>query len=255
MEKLFEDFIINDITICIEIYTPKNVRRNINKRQNFGMLFSTCGKVNYYHNKNIYTTDQKHFIIVPKDATYHLIGEKDDLNYVINFECNLKLDQIIQCEINNSNTIETAKDMIDIYSKQLPGWKNIIRSYIYNIVQSQLEKGSINELPNHLKLCKNYIDINFKNSDLTNEKIAKSANISAVYMQKEFKKYLNISPHKYLCEIRIKRAKLLLSTTNYSVTEVAYMIGFSSVYDFSRTFKKSTGLSPFNYKKSNKIHL
>ena len=56
---------------------------------------------------------------------------------------------------------------------------------------------------------------------------------------------------KYLSNIRIETAKHMLLSDNYSVSEIAESVGFSSVYSFSRSFKKTTGISPTDFLKEN----
>ena len=67
----------------------------------------------------------------------------------------------------------------------------------------------------------------------------------------QFYKYYNdffgISPMADLQEARIRRAKVLLSDRNISVTEVAARCGYKSIQHFSRTFKEHCGVSPLNY--------
>ena len=254
MRNLLEDIIFKDIIVCAEIYSSKGKRRNIANRNSYGLIFSTCGKVNYYHNNKIYSTDLTSFIFVPKGVSYQLICEKEDNSIVVNFDCNIESDHFIGFKINNKNTLEIAKEIIDVYTQRPLGWKNIIRCHLYSIITSQLEIKNTHNYPTHLARCIECIERNYTNNKITNEMIAKYANISGIYMQKEFVKYLNISPHKYLCNIRINKAKILLSSSYLSVSEIAYQVGFSSVYDFSRTFKKATKTSPLNYRKTNLIH-
>ncbi len=58
-----------------------------------------------------------------------------------------------------------------------------------------------------------------------------------------------ISPMADLISIRLESAKLMLTYSNLAISEIAEAVGFSSVYYFSKYFKKSTGLSPSEYKK------
>jgi AraC-like DNA-binding protein len=57
------------------------------------------------------------------------------------------------------------------------------------------------------------------------------------------------SPIGDLINYRIENAKMLLSFGNMQISEVAYTVGFSSIYYFSKYFKTVTGLSPSEYKR------
>lgn len=59
-----------------------------------------------------------------------------------------------------------------------------------------------------------------------------------------FRKQTGSSPRQYQLQIRMNRAKALLSQTSLSVAEIAEQLGFSSLYYFSRYFKEKTGASP-----------
>ena len=63
---------------------------------------------------------------------------------------------------------------------------------------------------------------------------------------------MNISPHRYIIELRIAQAKFLLSTTNVKIYDIAKSIGYDDPFYFSKAFKKMTGLSPSDFREKNK---
>lgn len=62
-----------------------------------------------------------------------------------------------------------------------------------------------------------------------------------------FKELTAKTPKKYLLEQKIERAKRLLETGRYRVSDVAYMLGYDDVFYFSKLFKRKTGVSPKHY--------
>ena len=84
---------------------------------------------------------------------------------------------------------------------------------------------------------------------VTTALIAKELGISESNLFKQFKRAIGISPGRYLREVKINYACSILESTDFSVTETAIHCGFDSVYSFSRTFKKVTGLSPSQFRK------
>ena len=74
--------------------------------------------------------------------------------------------------------------------------------------------------------------------------------MSYTYFKKLFLLKFNIAPVQYVTQLRLERSIELLSSGCFSVTEIAEMCGFESVYYFSRVFKKAYGVSPINYKLS-----
>ena len=65
-----------------------------------------------------------------------------------------------------------------------------------------------------------------------------------------FRDYTGESPIKYYTRLKISEAKKLLREDLLSVSEIADLLCFSGIHNFSRAFKKATGFSPSEYKKS-----
>ncbi|MFR1434473.1 MAG: AraC family transcriptional regulator [Acutalibacteraceae bacterium] len=59
-----------------------------------------------------------------------------------------------------------------------------------------------------------------------------------------FKRYSGKSPHKFLTEVRIEKAAELLYSKQFSVTDIAFMVGYTDSSYFSRIFRKYKGCSP-----------
>lgn len=74
--------------------------------------------------------------------------------------------------------------------------------------------------------------------------------MSKVTLCKMFRDVMGCSVMKYVHGLRINKAKEMLINTDKSVEEISDLCGFSSANYFGLTFKKETGMSPFNYKKS-----
>lgn len=76
-----------------------------------------------------------------------------------------------------------------------------------------------------------------------------NSNVSVDYFRNMFKKYTGFSPYQYHLELKLMRAKELLLTTNKSIKEIAYELGFQSIHYFSRCFKKKVGMNPSQVRK------
>lgn len=66
--------------------------------------------------------------------------------------------------------------------------------------------------------------------------------------KRDFQTIYNMSPHQWIRERRLDRAKELLMNTPMSVTDICFMTGFENVAHFSRAFKERYGCSPISYK-------
>lgn len=81
-------------------------------------------------------------------------------------------------------------------------------------------------------------------SNLTIQQIAEEMGTSYSNFRKLFKEYTGCSPAAYLQDLKLQRAKELLSTTNMSIKEIAYRLHFDSPDYFSAKFKIKTGYKP-----------
>ena len=85
--------------------------------------------------------------------------------------------------------------------------------------------------------------------DLSLETIAEKMSISPVYFHNIFKTSVGKTLRNYVEEQRLKKAINLLTTTNYSLTQIAYESGFSSQSYFSYVFKRKMKVTPREYVK------
>jgi AraC-type DNA-binding domain-containing proteins len=85
-------------------------------------------------------------------------------------------------------------------------------------------------------------------SEVTIQKIAEELGVSYSNFRKLFKEYTGLSPATYQQELRLLRAKELLTTTDLSIKEIAYRLNFESPDYFSAKFKAKMGIKPSEIK-------
>jgi YesN/AraC family two-component response regulator len=83
---------------------------------------------------------------------------------------------------------------------------------------------------------------------LSREDIAGHVGISADYLTDCFRQELGITPMIYLRRYRIRQARELLETTDYSIMQIALDVGFSESAHFTRTFQREVGMTPRAYR-------
>ena len=86
------------------------------------------------------------------------------------------------------------------------------------------------------------------------EILGKTAGISRNQLFREFKAHLQMTPHGYLQERRIVRARQLLETGTLPIKEIAELCGFENIEVFYRSFKKSAGMPPAVYRRQFASH-
>lgn len=84
------------------------------------------------------------------------------------------------------------------------------------------------------------------------EYIVEKLGLSYQQLSKMFSKYEDITLERYIILNKIERIKELIDSDEYSLSEIAYIMDYSSVQYLSNQFKKETGLSVSEYKRSDK---
>lgn len=99
-------------------------------------------------------------------------------------------------------------------------------------------------------MVRRYIDNHYK-EQLTLDLLAAAANVNKYYLAHAYKQVYGISPINHMIARRVQEAKRLLIETDLSLSQISVILGFSSPSYFSQRFRKSEGISPVDYRKSN----
>ena len=94
-----------------------------------------------------------------------------------------------------------------------------------------------------------HIDLHFK-EPLTLEQLAEEAHMNKYYLSHAFKREYGISPINYMISRRVEESKYLLAETDLPMSQIAQLLGFSSLSYFSQVFRRSQNISPMEYRKS-----
>ena len=103
-----------------------------------------------------------------------------------------------------------------------------------------------------LKAMLTFIQENY-DSNITLDDIAQAGSVSRTFCNNLFHKYTDQTPIENLTRFRVSKVAELLNTTNLSMSEIAYITGFSSASYMGEAFKKYYGESPRSFK-SNSVH-
>lgn len=103
----------------------------------------------------------------------------------------------------------------------------------------------------YIKKIIDYISIKYSEPILMND-IAHACGLERSYMTRLFKNATGQTPYEYLSLYRIKKACHLLEHSRASIQNVAYAIGYSDPFTFSKAFKRVTGVSPSEYRQFDK---
>src|SRR5258705_8896400 len=107
------------------------------------------------------------------------------------------------------------------------------------------------EVLERLNRARKFIDLCY-DLPLNLDEISNHACFSRYHFLRLFRQAFNKTPHQYLVERRIERAKELLSANDLRVTDVCFEVGFQSLGSFSSLFHKSVGHPPITYREKSR---
>lgn len=101
----------------------------------------------------------------------------------------------------------------------------------------------VDSVQKRLSMIDSYILVNLS-INITIEQLAKNVNMSERSLSRFIKQRKGVSIHQYITQIKINKAVDLLNNELYSISDVAFMTGFSSPFHLSKSIKKYTGKNP-----------
>lgn len=152
---------------------------------------------------------------------------------------------------------DITSDLFDAINKKYPGYEFTVQGKLYELL-GLIIKNNFYSYNNVDKLKQSQI-LKFKkainlietsySSDITLDDLSHAAGMSTKYLCRFFNKMIKKTPIEYLNYYRIEIACHKLTTTDLSVTDIAFSCGFNDLSYFIKTFKKSKGITPKKYKK------
>lgn len=105
--------------------------------------------------------------------------------------------------------------------------------------------------PTLIKITR-YIEENYT-SQISLQSLASHFSLSKQYIMRLFREQFGMTVTHYINEVKLRKSLDLLTFHSLSVSEVAYAVGFSSLYYFDRVFKKTYALTPSEYQKRHQL--
>lgn len=227
------------------------------------------GSAEFFVGGSRYFLQTGDMIVLPPKAA-HIIaskGEEPLVQYIFHFDYFDAADREIPW--GNNVFVATLSDtekydvrnnylrMYKEYDEQRPGYKAMLTGIALTLLVPYFRAaGTLSQTESadakskswvHIENAVSYINKHLEDVDLDNKRIADAVGVSTNYLTKLFQDHLSISLHTYQLNIRIERAKKLMYRENRSLTEVAYLCGFTGIHVFSKIFKKIVGMSPSKF--------
>lgn len=248
-----QDLIVTDINSAFPVTLAQKERKEIIHRNTYGLTLASSGEIVYTQKKKEHVSNKDHLLLLPKGQSYSLHCTESGLFPVLNFEiANAQsFNQIMAFSIRHEFPLYPIYQKLEALTKYNDPKNRFNKlSLFYQLLsQAVIPNEQKQSSPKRLVLqpAIDFLENNYDDPNLNNLALAKQSYISEVYFRKIFKEEYGLSPKQYIQQIRINKAKELLKSGYLTVTAVSDMVGYSSIYHFSKAFKAQTGYNPTEY--------
>lgn len=252
----FMSFNFNIEKIVIACFVASGTAKpNHRNRPSHGLAFHTGGdKSCYFHDFGTLMFGKNDILYMPKHSNYDSKVFSPGDCYAINFDFNGELGSkpFVFHVKNASGILEHFKKATSVWNQKGAGAEMKCKAELYNVIYKMQQEFRESYLPESkfgmIAPAVQLIHERYTQENLSIAELSEMCHITPEYFRSIFKKHLGQSPLAYINSLKIDRAKELLLSGMYSVTEAATMSGYSDMSHFSREFKKMTGVSPKNFR-------
>ena len=252
MNEQWKNIIITKISVAV--YVAPDSGKHIHKNRPFhGLVLNDQSSVKDYvfDDGTTMRTEGNTLFYLPKGSSYYVKGYQAGGCYAINFDAEISDNPFCVAFRNTESVLHN-------FSAACEAWKSkndqanllAMRALYDGIYQMQKEQKKQYIPKTQVSLITPAVEKMeraFAQNDLTVCKLAALCGISEVYFRRLFLQIFGISPKEYIIQKRIEYAKTLLSSGDFSVSEVSSLCGYAEPCHFSREFSKRVGISPVQY--------
>ncbi len=251
MYDKLSNLIIKKVYSVTTMYTEENEKVSRENRPCWAIVIKYEGETVYYQGEEQHISNINNVVILPKGCDYEWKCTKAGHYCIIEFDCDDVDNKIYPFPIKNGEKILTQFKTLEqkrLTINYLYKMESIKETYsiILKLLSRSVERYIPKQKEKKLLPVIEYISNNY-NQEIKNDDLARLAGVSTVYFRKLFTEVYGASPISYIKNIRIKKAKEMLRSDYGSITDIAYSLGYLNIYDFSRDFKKHTGISPSKF--------
>ena len=235
-------------------------------RVDWQLLFVASGKTHFYIGGEDQIVTAGHMVLFqPKEEQhYEYFGEDKPEVYWVHFtgssvkeilrSYDIPLDEQIFFAGTPAAYTQLFKNMIEEFQTCKVGYREMLemnlRQLFLMIQRTRLEKPPLvtTAVQQEMDFARQYFHEHY-NEPINIEEYAQSRHTSISLFMRNFKKVYGVSPKQYLLNIRMNNAQNLLETTDYTVAEIAAIVGYDNSLYFSRIYHKQKGQAPSDYRK------
>ncbi len=246
-----------------------------NGRSDFQLLYIASGKAHFFFNEKELVLSEGSFVLYrpgqPQKYTYYA-SENPEIFWV-HFSGNEAGEILDRYGLSNQTilNIKPSADLKNLFflliheSQLLEPNFNRLAPLLLRSIFLFAAKGSVlnptddesqpilSEMDNnpHREVTRavQYFNTHYMD-DINVEQYARDNHMSPCWFIRSFKKHIGITPRQHIISARVNHAQSLLENTGHSVSEISTIVGYDDPRYFCRIFKKQTGISPLEYRKS-----
>jgi len=236
--------------------------------EEFVFHYIAAGRWSFRMDDRIYDVAPGNLILLPPFMLHlvHPVGKGNLVQYVIHFELFEGLSDLHKLPMLISIPRNEQRRISDLFSQVKREWRSteqgsdlisagiltqflgIYRRYCGEAPSSRpVNSSGWQNIEKGVK----FMHANYHRAGLTIEEASRNAGQSMPYFCRMFREYIGMPPLLYLNHYRISRAKELMVNSTSNLSEIAEKTGFSSIYTFSKVFRKISGECPSGWMKSN----
>jgi transcriptional regulator GlxA family with amidase domain len=151
-----------------------------------------------------------------------------------------------------SRVMQSVRTSRPALQQILAGATSSLLGLFYSAQQAQPAGTSVHS--NAIELAINRMENEFA-GPLDMKALAQELNVSYSWFRSTFVAHTGLSPHQYLLELRLVRARNLLSETQLPVKEIAIQTGFEDEHYFSRLFRQKLSSTPSEWRRYSQRHV
>lgn len=155
---------------------------------------------------------------------------------------------------SDQQLLELTRSIADQMRSPQPGFKHVAAARTVEVLAviraaAQGSGGAFSRIEDTMHRARRYL-LSRADGTIDLQQLAARLGMSYSRFRSQFKEHTGMPPRQYHLQIRINKAQRLLIESDLTVSEIAAQLGFSSVYYFSRLFRKKTGTSPTAFRNS-----
>lgn len=227
------------------------------------LFYVVSGKGKFWLENKSYPISPNDLIIVPPNTEHtELSYNANPLEYIVlGIEGITFLDSETASSRDIYNYPERTElsNLLNLILKEVqnkqPGYhlvcQNLLDVLLIQIIRRQKLVPAPISFTKMTKECgqiKQYLDSNYADN-INLDSLAAMAHMNKYYLVHAFTKYTGLSPISYLNAKRLESSRNLLTSTDFSIAQIASSVGFSSQSYFSQAFRKEMNMTPNEYRK------